>query len=807
MDAITEGSRRRVWSLTSGGEIFGHLAEDVTFAIPDYFDRSAVASCGKFDPNMAEFETMTPKEISARVQVLKAIRSLEKDVEGEYPYIALRVSQVLASASASWFNEKEWCEVSTKEVAALVRAQKVVEKLCVHKYLMSHHDRFVAYTTDFLSNQKFWVRPQAHLDDLTLVSTLIARRDPQLDSFAEKARRLVTSFRERQEASSEPAVSADPNNSFSPEEQAIIRVLHGFVRNTRSTQKDPYVIPVATIVKKIGLYNVKIDTSLVHRLLIEMGSVPPWDDPVSKERELHLIPPRNDILALPSNPLPSLSTLGPDEFYPYDTVEHVRHDFKGLPAFVIDDVGAQELDDGVSIERIPSEPDRYWVHVHIADPTLKVHPSHTLAQQARLKQCTAYDVHQTSSMFPSSLMYDGLSLGSRAQQNLPENVLTFSAKVDEFGDIVDYQVRAGLLHNIHILRYDEVDKLLGLPAVPKKTPFSDSPAEDDRPTPSLSPEHKEDLRLLHTVALKLVLNRFNKEGLWWSVPNASITMTPKPPPLNPTGVSQPAMFMGFPKLTYEVECQHSSECGARRLVAESMKIACRVASRFFRDRNIPAMRRASAMPTVHAEGGWEMLLSKRQPDGYVDLDTIVSSSVAVPRGEYTVEPKGHYALGVPDGEGYTRVTSPLRRYGDLVAHWQVKHALAATSGSSKHLFDGAWLDAFVRETTAKEMALRQIERRHDLFWSLKYLDRWQAAAQSHPERPNPLDHIEAIVTREADHDIVRHRPTARVTAFNLGVTAKMEIKDDRPCQLGDRVLVKFKEIKLGTSPEFIVSRL
>ena len=776
------------------------------FMIPGFIDHNIPRACGTFGATEAEFETKDPMEVAARVKLLKAIRTLEKEIEGEYQRISMRASQALASAP--WFKAKTWSEITTKEVYTLVGGRTVVDRLCVHKYLMSQHNRFVAQPANFLASQKFWVRPGAHIDDLELVSAMIARRDPQLDSFTSKARQLIAAFRARQgSSSSNLAASLESDTSFSPEEQSIIRVLHGFVRNTRSTQKDPYVIPVSTIVKRIGLYDTKIEAALVHQLLIELGAVVPWDDPVSRERELFLIPPRDDTLVLPSNPPQSLSTLSPDEFYPSDMVEHVRHDFKDLHAFVIDDAGAQELDDAVSIERIPSEPGRHWVHVHIADPTLKIHPLHTMAQQARLKFQTAYDVHQTLPMIPSTIMYDGLSLGSRSKQGLPENVLTFSAKIDELGEIVDYQVRAGILHNVHVLRYDDVDKLIGQPPVRRRKPFEEPSVEEDIPTPPLALERIDDLCALHTVALRLVVNRFNNDGLWWSMPRGRVTMSPKPPLPNPSDLSHPSIFTGFPYLAYEVEHQHNMDIGARRMVSESMKAACRVASRFFRDRGIPAIRRASSMPTTLTEGGWETLLSQRQPDGYVPITTVLQAALTVPRGGYTLETKGHYALGVPDGEGYVRVTSPLRRYGDLVAHWQIKNALAATGSPSRHLFDDSWLTAFAREVTAKEMGLRQIERRHDHFWTLKFIERWQLAAKSHSDKPNPLDYMEATVTRGPEKDSMFHRPTARVAVLDLGVPAKMEVKDGQTYQLGEQVFVKCKEVRLGTAPELIVSRV
>ena len=804
--SVADGSRRMVYSITSSGEIFKTLLDDVMFAIPNFVDRHLAAACG--DDAALQDTTHVPdaNQIAARVKILKEIRTLDQDVETRYQGIAMRIGQALGSAP--WYSSNEWDEVSTNEVASLIGSRGTVDKFCVHKYLMAHHERFAAHSTDFLGTQKFWVRPRTALEDLSLVTTLISQQSPILDTFTAKAKRLAAASHERRASSSKPEVRLDPDTSFSPEEQAIIRVLIAFVRNTRTTQKDPYTIPVVTIVKRIGLYDVKISSAVVHQLLADIGVLAPWDDPVSRDRGLVTIPRREDPLASVSNPLPSLSTLGPDDFYPHDIVEHLRHDFGDLPAFVIDDVGAQELDDAVSIERISSEPNNYWVHVHIADPTLKVHPLHALAQQARLKFSTAYDVHQTDPMIPSSVMYEGLSLGSQSAKGIPDNVLTFSAKIDERGEILEHRVRPGILRNVQIMRYDDVDKLLGLPPAARVTPFSPlSSGPNVTAPPSLPPKYIEDLHALHSVAHRLVKNRFERDGLWWDMPTASVVVNPKPLPPNPSDLSHPCVYTGYPDLTYVVASQESIEYGARQLVAECMKAASRVASRFFLERDVPFVRRASSYPHVPGEGAWEALLAKRRPNGCLDVQTVLQANLTVPRGEYTLEPKGHFMLGVPDGEGYVRVTSPLRRYGDLVAHWQIKRALVAASGGPPGpQFDAAWLTEFMREMTTKEAALKAIERRHNLFWGLRYLQRWQdVAARGGLDRPNPLDAMEALVVREVETDVVFRRANIRVFIPSMGVPAKLEVKDGHLLKLGEKTLVRYERIELGCRPEFVVT--
>ena len=122
----------------------------------------------------------------------------------------------------------------------------------------------------------------------------------------------------------------------------------------------------------------------------------------------------------------STSCLGPDDFYPTDLPESIRHDFGQLPVYTIDDNGAQELEDDNSIEH----PSSFWVHVHVADPTAILPPTYSIARRARDSVYTIYFNHGSRSMLPESLVKDEIGLGNALGTGQAENVMTFSAKVD-----------------------------------------------------------------------------------------------------------------------------------------------------------------------------------------------------------------------------------------------------------------------------------------------------------------------------------------------------------------------------------------
>ncbi|KAJ3318642.1 hypothetical protein HDU76_000773, partial [Blyttiomyces sp. JEL0837] len=110
-----------------------------------------------------------------------------------------------------------------------------------------------------------------------------------------------------------------------------------------------------------------------------------------------------------------------DDFYKVDPCAEIRRDFGDMPVYVIDSPTAHELDDGISIEH--KDNGETWIHVHIADPTSELPPSHPLAFLAQLRGNTVYLPERHYPMIPDSLSLNRFNLGV---SNL---ALTFSARL------------------------------------------------------------------------------------------------------------------------------------------------------------------------------------------------------------------------------------------------------------------------------------------------------------------------------------------------------------------------------------------
>ncbi|EIW57432.1 RNB-domain-containing protein [Trametes versicolor FP-101664 SS1] len=792
-----------VHSLTPRGELWPHQEHDVQFQIPNFVDKQLAEDCGMMLIPESE------KEMDARVEVLKRMRKFERSFENTMHAVLEEARAVNFYDKVAHPDSKTWTQITIHDAAEKLFGSRDVsleQLLAAQTYLMEEGISYVVEQRRFLMKQTFWVRPREDVEVIKAVHQMSHEQDPALDTFAEKARALVLASRARAVESFREPASRHPLEGveLTEKDKTILRYLRLSLRAMRRIQVDPFEIPFSQILKKTGLYDLELyDESSVYMLLSEMGVLAPWQEVVTRDEarfedlEPVTLPPTTASPLLPD-------PLGPQDFYRRDIVESLRHDFGNTPVYVVDDWGAEELDDGVSIERIPSEPDSVWLHIHVADPTTLLPPTHEIARSAFRLSTSSYLLDRTIRMLPPDAGFHQFSLGQEPGQ--PDKVMTFSVKIDSRGEIADYKVRAAVVRNVRTLKYDMVDAALGTTVNKMTYPFHAVPPS--RPPVDISAIDSaalEDLRLLQQTTRKLVRARVRNGAITMCLPMIDLELNPRPLPDNILGTTDltPYAFRGFPDITYGIV--DTRETGAREIVSESMKTACRVASLFFRDRGIPALRRSVGAMRSERVGGIEKAMEARDEDGFVlDYYITIHNLVSAPPGRYLTTPGPHALLGVPEGEGYVKVTSPLRRFGDLFAHWQIKHALLAAAGDkvSPVLYQEDWLARFGDELETRELDAKRAERIQLEYWAHLHIQRWMSdPAAAERQGPDPLQNLTARLLTTPNLNTRTRDNNSQVYIPQLGMKSLLvDLPQEMALGLGDEVNVKIKMVKLGMRP-------
>jgi exoribonuclease-2 len=131
------------------------------------------------------------------------------------------------------------------------------------------------------------------------------------------------------------------------------------------------------------------------------------------------------------------------------------------------------------------------------------------------------------------------------------------------------------------------------------------------------------------------------------------------------------------------------------------------------------------------------------------------------------EPAPHFGLGLPI---YTRTTSPLRRYSDLLVHQQIRAFLRGDA-----LIDEREVIARVGEAETSSAAVRRAERLSNQHWKLVFL------------RDNREWRGEAVVVDKDEHKTVLLIP-------DLAMETRVRMRGDPP--LNTRVQVFPREVDL-----------
>jgi hypothetical protein len=782
-----------IHTLTADGRIIIHLAFDILYAVPEFVDHFHIKRCG------SEGKPVNEKELMARVTVAEKVRAFHKASEELSNGYTGLFNTVYPLISAS--DGETWTTTTVAEVAKLMNAKHRDRSLALHAVysrFMKNSRNYVVDSHNFISSQTFYVRPRSHVERIQQISYLMHNDHQRISQFARRARKTIFGLRGKIRKSKIPVPSYEPASefAFTKDDQLFIRFFLDSLVDIRSVQINPYTPYICDIIKSVGLYRGDVDSEQVRQFLVDLGVLPPWQD-IGSLREV-----QPSLLTATPDPVPllkgnqistsaaSISSLGPDDFYPTDPLEAIRHDFGQLPVYTVDDHGAQELDDGISIERDVADPSSLWVHVHVADPTAIIPPTHSLARRAHDAVQTVYFHYGSRTMLPESLVNNKLSLGNVASTGEAENVLTFSAKVDPNGDIVDYRVRAGIIRNVRTLRYDDVDAAMSFQSHDITFPFG-QPTKS-LPTPlSLSPTDTGNFRLLDLFSKRMMSRRLGTSTFLNGLGRPELSVSPKPLPAGVVDLMRPGLFRGKPQISYAV--RNTLFWGTRQIVAEAAQVANRIASRFGRDHGIPLMRRSLAAPKASDEVLADLIRS-RDENGWVDFFEVRRKAIQFSSSQYTLEPAGHWTLGVAEGEGYTRATSPLRRYGDLVTHWQIKHALL----HNEPLFSSKEMQSTFNHISEREERWRWVEYSHERWWALAFVKRWMESWRK-VGAYDPIEYMVGRVAARARRDVFRGTWVQEVYIADLGLFGLLEGADCEQ-EIGAEIAVTVDQIMLTKHP-------
>lgn len=524
--------------------------------------------------------------------------------------------------------------------------------------------------------------------------------------FVEKARTLITESRQDRSAdfiergmigpSSRRFPLSSPRGTlrysksrteFTEDESVIIRLFEYLAVQSVLVSEESLRSLLPLLLRGTGMYEgnpgsfLELGNKAGMVFLQEIGVLAPWENPIHYDVNL-LLPSSQH-----SKPLQQLATtldqLDKSKVSLQDSMAALRRDLPHVTAYAIDDAGAAEIDDAISIERIPGSDSTVWLHVHIANPTAFIERDSAFARMAAHLTESFYSPDRNVPLLPSWISQDmfGIAPGNPC--------MTISSKIDLEGNILDFKIESNTLRNVVKLTYAQLPEVLGLPVKQKKQmDFMVVGGSLPLAKPVQAVEFPEsqvaDLKLLLKYAQArngyrvrgggLVLDTFQARvyvhalgggasGLDTSYPHRTLSQHILGDPII---ALQPSPY----KNPFNAESRSLHEL----LVAECMILAGESAGKWCHARGLPVPYRG--LMSLPGHNPMEFWARSVQPAldkyGYVPASAGFRYFESMGKGCLKTSPQRHALLGI---DNYLKVTSPLRRYGDMITHWQIEAAL------------------------------------------------------------------------------------------------------------------------------------
>jgi hypothetical protein len=587
---------------------------------------------------------------------------------------------------------------------------------------------------------------------------------------------------------------------FSDEDRLIIEFLLDWIVYQRFKHLSELKAVGSGILKSVNMYpNEDLGRDTGTKFLQEIGVLSPFDSLVQHSDDLPL--PRTEKTQAVESINSNKAEMN-HELILEDTMKNMRKDWGDLEVFCIDDADAQEIDDGISIEKVSGKQDQFWVHVHVANPTAFFDHHHLLGKLSAHMTATLYLPEKSCGMLPPWVSRDHFSL----KPNRP--TLTFSARVDSSGNILEKLIQPGTIRNVTSITYRKVSDLLGNYVPPSSTLYTvggTSPAIKISRNETILPAQLEKLKMMHTIAHARRKKRTSAGALEMQSERSTVSVFQfhGRSGLEPMGLQRDKAryYEGDPVISmrafhyanpFDTTRFSPSHC----LVQEMMLLAGEVAGLWCAERNVPVPFRT----LLRNHNRWdeerytkEILEPSLDENGLPPYHIGMHALRVKGRGSTVVEPAYHPGLQCA---AFVKVTSPLRRYIDMLAHWQIEATLRAEGqGTTANLpFDKEHLVRQITRSDQRASLIKQASSRAERFWQSTLLAR--AFYCKEAELPK-------VFTGLIVDDALGIPDHVRVIVEELGIEAAMRIPEDSdrsPWSLGDRWVMEMHAVNIMYRP-------
>ena len=555
--------------------------------------------------------------------------------------------------------------------------------------------------------------------------------------------------------------------SASPSDTLILRFMEFWAARQTIPIGSPLFGLGPMVLRATGLYEgLDLNQAIGFTFLQEMGVLTPWENRAALSPRLalpglHFDTKTDNLLVEAFDSSRS--------WQPKDKMQHLRKDWGNMEVFCIDAAEAYEIDDGISLEPVKGDESSYWIHAHIANPTAFIPPDHPMAKYAAQLTETLYFPEKNYNMLAPSISQKYFSLGDG------KPTLTISVRVTNDGHILDTDIAPGKIHKVTYLTPETLFETIApkdANLAVKNRYIVGNPIPDDlksrksKMATKLSPIQIKTLQKLFELGLARTQRRESQGAAYLPFGRQECRV-------HYTEITQPwrrqiRRIEGDPTIVYDAGSFDPSPSPAARklgrmneMVPYIMLIAGEAIGMWCSKRQLPITYRITVgdpnkpSPKTFKRNFIDPFEERAEVTPWLNMLNYVR---ALGRTTTSLDPRPQLTIGA---ESYVKATSPLRRYGDMLVHWQIEAALlreaAARDGSTNphrdypYPFPKAKLESLLPRLTAREKLITQAKVRSHMHWIVQLLIRTHYFGEG---RPLPEEFRVFIGTSPTSSDVV-----------------------------------------------------
>jgi len=374
-----------------------------------------------------------------------------------------------------------------------------------------------------------------------------------------------------------------------------------------------------------------------------------------------------------------------------------RRDLRNLKMVTIDGEDAKDLDDAVSIEKLPDG--KYRLGVHIADVSYYVKERSELDKEALKRGTSVYLIDRVIPMLPKKLSNGICSLNPRVDR------LAFSVfmDIDSSGKVHNHEIVESVININERMTYTDVYRIL---------------EEDDEELKERYKHLLPEFQMMKELALILRNKRRLRGAIDFEFDESKIILDETGKPVSVE--------------KYELTVANS-------IIEEFMLICNETVAEHFYWADIPFVYRVHEDPDVekiqnfaefisnlgyhlkginkiHPRALQEVLEQARGTKEENIISNIMLRSLA--KARYSNENLGHFGLAA---KYYCHFTSPIRRYPDLIIHRIMKEYLKGKLSEKREEDLRRVLPEIARHCSERERAAEEAERETEDLKKVEYM--------------------------------------------------------------------------------------